>query len=45
MNLHFNHPSFHLRNYHDANASSITPLECRFLYFTVYYVFEKHVHQ
>ena len=39
-NVHFNHPSFHLRNYH-ANASSVTPSECHFLYCKVYYVFGK----
>ena len=37
-NVHFNHLSFHLHNYH-ANASSITWLECHFLYCKVYYVF------
>ena len=39
-NVHFNHPSFHLRNYH-ANASSVTLSECHFLYSKVYYVFGK----
>lgn len=39
-NVHFNHLSFHFRNYH-ANASSVTPSECHFLYCKVYYVFRK----
>ena len=39
-NVHFNHPSFHLRNFH-ANASSVTPSESHFLYCKVYYVFGK----
>ena len=39
-NVHFNHPSFNLRNYH-ANASSVKPSECHFLYCKVCYVFGK----
>ena len=40
-NVHFNHPSFHLSNYH-ANASSVTPSECHFFIVKSIMSLEKH---